>query len=555
MFQRFVKSHSLVIEINPHQVLVAGITRQRRGPVTIEYAAEFDRENTAALRLWIEGKKDLRKKWLGAICGFIAQKGLLQREALRASDLADPGRLIANIRDRQTLRFSASSAPFQEVSPEQWTFRAVNALNGTALPEGDSSRPALLVGLANEELHEFQQYLLDCRLMPQQLEPALLPLFGTIYELMERRHQPRAAVVFVIKPDGTATYILGKEGVHTPGQVPHGLNALVQQVRREFALESDAEALRRLMDPDEEMHRRARKLLRQLGAELRPVINSYEMTTGQPAGEVYCAYLPPALAWIAEPLVKVIEHEPMEINCQEWMPTVGLQPAEGLPTLGPHWLGALSLAADLPEATGSGTEITRAESEIFDRPWHPDCRLSVEPAGPRLVGRGFLATTGAAVLMLFALGVAGWQANLTRSLREDTVYWQQQMASNQKLTDELTATLSELRTRTERLYHAHALMHEAEPATDFLMNLGRTLPPRVRIDRIESNDHRVLLAGSLLEPAEEASRSLGRYLDTLRRTTPIGGLFSSISATSLQREGDSDVLTFEVTMKYKVPTP
>ncbi|MES1194532.1 MAG: hypothetical protein ABUL65_01470, partial [Opitutus sp.] len=371
---------------------------------------------------------------------------------------------------------------------------------------GDTARPALLVGLANEELHGFQQHLLDCRLMPQQLEPALLPLFGTIYEIMERRNQPRAAVVFVIKPDGTATYILGKEGVHTPGHVPHGLSALVQQVRKEFARESDAEALRRLMDPDEELRKRARKLLRPLGAELRPVINSYEMTTGQPAGEVYCAYLPPALAWIAEHLVKAIEHEPMAINCQDWMPTVGLQAADGLPALGPHWLGALSLAADLPEAVGSKVEITQAESEEFSRPWHPDCRLSIEPTGPRLVGRQFLAVAGCVLLMLFTLTVAAWQGYVTRSLREDTAYWRAQMASNQKLTDELTATLAELHARTARLNQAHALMRESEPATEFLMNIGRALPPRMRIDRIESNENRVLLAGSLLEPAEDASR-------------------------------------------------
>lgn len=555
MFRRFVKSRSLLIEINPHQVLVAGITRQRRGPVTIDFAAEFDRENLAALRLWIEGRKDVRKKWMSAVCGFVAWKGLLQREILRSSDLDKPEQLIANIRDRQTLRFSGSSAPFQHVSAEQWTFRAVNAFDGTALPEGDATRPALLVGLANEELHKIQQILLDCRLMAQQLEPALLPLFGSLYQLMERRHQYRAAVMIVIKADSTAVYILGKEGVHTPGQISQGLAALVQQVRKEFALASDDEALQRLHNPDDVLRKYAPRLLRHLGAELRPVINSYEMTTGQPAGEVYCAYLPPPLAWIAEPLVKVIDHELMEINCEKWMPTVGLQPAAGLPSLGPHWLGALSLAANLPEAVGTRGEITQTESEEFDRPWHPDCRLSIEPSGTHLMGRRFLTVAGSVSVMLCALTVAGWQWHVTRSLRSDTAHWQAQMASNQKLMNELTATIEELQARQDRLYRAHGLMWEPEQATEFLMNLGRTLPPRLRIDRIENNENRVLLTGSLLEPAEEATHSLGRYLDSLRRTPEIGGRFSSITATSLQRDGRSDSLMFEITLRRNPPPP
>ncbi|HEX2862247.1 MAG TPA: hypothetical protein VHN79_11430, partial [Lacunisphaera sp.] len=543
------------IETNPHQVLVAGFTRQRSGPVTIDFAAEFDRENTAALRLWIEGKKDARKKWMAAVCSFIARKGLLQRETLRAGDLANPAQLVTAIRNRQTLRFAVSSTPFQQINPEQWTFRAVNALDGMPMAEGDATRPALLIGLANDELHEVQQQLLDYRVMPQQLEPALLPLFGTIYQLMERRHQPRAAVVFVIKDESTAIYILGKEGVHTPGQVTQGLSALVQQVKKEFALETDEEAHRRLLNPDELLRKRAPKLLRQLGAELRPVINSYEMTTGQPAGDVYCAYLPPALAWIAEVLVKVIDHELMLVNCHEWMPTVGLQPAPGLPALGPHWLGALSLVANLPEAVGTGTEITQAESESFRRAWHPDCRLSIEPAGTRLVGRQFLATAGAATLMLLMLGLCGWQWHVTRTLNADTAYWEEQMSTNRQLMDELTATLVGLEARRTRLYQAYELMKEPEQATEFLMNLGRTLPPRMRIDRIEANPDRVLVTGSLLEPAEDASRSLGRYMDTLRQTPEIGGLFSTISATSLQREGTSDTLMFEVTMRLKPPAP
>ncbi len=555
MFHRFTKNRSLLIEINPHQILVAGITRQRQGPATIDFAAEFDRDNLAGLRQWIEGKKDLRKKWMGVVCGFVARKGILQRETLRSADLTAPAKLIATIRDRQTLRFSVSSAPFQHVNPDQWTFRAVNALDGSSLPEGDATRPALLVGLANEELHETQQQLLDCRLMPQLVGPALLPLFGSIYQLMERRNQPRAAVVFVIKAENTSVYILGKEGVHTPGHVMQGLTALVQQVRKEFALESDQDAMNRLMNPDELLRRRAPKFLRQLGAELRPVINSYEMTTGQPAGEVYCAYLPPALAWIAEPLIKVIDHEPMAVDCHEWMSSVGLVPADGVAPFGPHWLGALSLAANLPEAQGAGREITQAESEQFVRPWNPDCRLSIEPSGARFAARRIAAVAGAAALFLLTAALAGWQWHVTRSLRADTADWERQMASNQKLMDELTAALAGLQTDTNRLQQAHGLMQEPGQVTEFLMNLGRTLPPRMRIDRIEANDQRVLLTGSLLESAEDASRSLGRYMETLRRTPAIGGLFSSISATSLQRENNTDTLMFEVTMRLRPPAP
>jgi hypothetical protein len=94
-------------------------------------------------------------------------------------------------------------------------------------------------------------------------------------------------------------------------------------------------------------------------------------------------------------------------------------------------------------------------------------------------------------------------------------------------------------------------MHQRHQVSEFVMSLGRTLPSRMRVDRIEANGERVILSGTLLEPAEEASISLGRYMETLRRTPEIGGMFSSISTTSLQRSNEGDALVFEITLRLR----
>jgi hypothetical protein len=98
-------------------------------------------------------------------------------------------------------------------------------------------------------------------------------------------------------------------------------------------------------------------------------------------------------------------------------------------------------------------------------------------------------------------------------------------------------------------------MRQPYQVANFLMDLGRTLPPRMRLDRIEANENRVILTGLLLEPAEEASLSLGRYRETLRHNPDLGGLFSSITATSLQRERTSDSLVFEITLRLNSSAP
>lgn len=543
----------LVVEINPFQVLVMGINRPRRGPVTIEFTGEFERDDTETLRRWLDGRKDFRKRWQPVIAGFVTGYGVILRESLRARDLAKPDELVASIRDHQQRHSTSSSVPMSEFAANRWTFRAVDAGQGRVLPDDNVMRPALLVGVSNRELHQVQQQLLDCELLPQQLEPALLPLFGTIYQLMEKRHQTRAAVVVVLRDETTTIYIMGKEGVHTPGLVAHGMSSILMLARKEFALDSDEAALARLKNPDDLVRRNAPRLVRGLGASLRPLINSYEMTTGQPIGDVHCAYLPPALAWLAEPLVRSIGHEPMAIDCNEWMPEAGLEPVRELPPFDAHWLGLLSLAANLPGATEADGDLIPGSSVTLDRSWHVDCRRTLEPQAMRRLRTRFVAGMAAAALLVCALTATAWQLYVMRDLRADTHYWNEQLASNQSLVASLSTELTTLEARSDRVQRAYALMRQPYQMTDFLMELGRTLPPRLRIDRIDANENSIVIIGSALESAEEASLSLGRYREILRQAPGIGPLCSSITATSLQRERDANSLHFEMTLRLKPP--
>ena len=57
----------LLIEINPYQILVAGISRLDASPAVLDCAAEFDREDEAGLRQWLgENFDDIRHQALSA---------------------------------------------------------------------------------------------------------------------------------------------------------------------------------------------------------------------------------------------------------------------------------------------------------------------------------------------------------------------------------------------------------------------------------------------------------------------------------------------------------
>lgn len=544
----------ILVEFNPYQILVAEISVPARGPMTVEATAELDRQDTTGLRAWMEARETGRRGTTAVLCGLVPGRGVVQRETVQPARLAEPGYLENLVQEQQKGRF-LTSTPFKIFKEGAWTFRTVDAVEGTRLPTTGHAHPALICAMANEEVLAAQQRLPDRRWVRERLEPGLLALFGTLYQNLARRGDQRAVVVVLILERVTAVYILGKEGVHTPNPVLHGLNSIIELGRKEPDGNGDADVLTQLQTGNPLLVSHANKLVARIGRDLKPVVDSFEMTTGQPVDEIFCAGLPPPLDWVAESLARCTGRTPFAMDYNEWLPTARLEVAPGVPPFGLHWLGALGLVANLPETSGRAPRRIAGGNPAYQRPWHVDTSVPTEDDDREFAGRRFLAGAGAVALALLALAVTSWQLYATNSFRSDTIFWERQITGNQKLFAELTAAGIALRQQTALLDRAYEMMAEPFQLSELLLSLGRTVPPRMRVERIESDDARVAISGAVLEPAEEASRTLGRYMDNLRRNPAVGPLFSHIAITTLQRKPNSDEVIFELTLRLKRSTP
>ena len=414
------------------------------------------------------------------------------------------------------------------------------------------ARPALLCGVSTTDVQRIQQRLLDHRLLPYRLELSLLPLLGAISDYKTRNNDKRAAVVVIIEQEHTTAYILGKEGVHTPGPVRHGFSSIVQAACKEFALKDAAEVRDRLHHADDELLLRAGKFVRAIGRDLKPLVDSYEMTTGQPVGDIYCAYLPASLAWIAEPLAQVIGRAPFTFDCPAWLPTVNLQLGEGVTTLGQHWLGALSLVADLP---GPKPAKEPKESDVYQGPWHFDRRLAGELPSNNLVRSRFMANAITATLAACALIIMCWQFYLNNSLSTEISYWNQRIQDNQRQADELKALTRTLGEQTTKLDQAYGLVASPYVLSDLVMALGRTRLDRMSIESVNGFAGGVVVRGTLHVPSEKATQQLRAYVESLRRDQEFAALFSTIALTSLERVDGDLSMHFEVACKLKEAKP
>ena len=532
---------SLLIEVNPYQILAAAMDRPDSGPVVLESAVEFDAGDDAGLRAWIDDNFDSQKSWVPVFGGFVPPESLLQRESIQARRLGESDYLPELVKEQYKIE-----------NPEKWKFTALSPLEGAQVAPEGMARPALLCGVSQADVHRVQQRLLDHRLLPYRLELSLLPLLGAISDYKTRNNDKRAAVVVIIEQEHTTAYILGKEGVHTPGLVRHGFSSIVQAACKEFHLKDAAEVRDRLHHADDELLLRAGKFVRAIGRDLKPLVDSYEMTTGQPVGDIYCAYLPASLAWIAEPLAQVIGRAPFTIDCSAWMPTVNMQLGEGIPALGQHWLGALSLVAELP---GPKPAKEPKESDAYQGPWHLNRRLSGALPNNDLVRSRFMANAITATLAACALIIMCWQLYLNNSLATEISYWSQRIQENQRQADELKALTRTLGEQTAKLDQAYGLMAAPYVLSDLVMAFGRTRLDRMNIESINGFAGGVVVRGTLHAPSEQATQQLRAYVESLRRDREFAALFGTIALTSLERlEGDLS-MRFEVACKLKEVKP
>lgn len=530
---------SLLIEVNPYQILAAGIDRaEGGGGVTIDCAAEFDVHDENGLRQWLTANFEKLNAWVPAIASFNPPDALLQRESLTPRKLTDPDYLSEIIRDTYKIE-----------RPDAWKIQTLSPLEGELVAPEGTQRPALIAGVSQSDVHQMQQRLLDQRLLPYRLELGILPLLGAVAEYQERQNEKRALVVVVIEQEHTVAYIVGKEGVHTPAPVRHGFASIVQAARREFDLTHAAEVRDRLHHADDELLIRAAKFVRAIGRDLKPLVDSYEMTTGQPVGEIYCAYLPPALSWIAEPLAQVVGRTAFKIDTTVWQSAVNINTVDGLAPLGQHWLGALSLIADVP---GNKPDKAPKPDAVYQGPWRVDTRISAALPSGDLVRRRFIANTVAGTLAAAAFITAVWQYYNNNSIHEELSDWTQRIQDNQQQVEELNAATRRLETETAKLDQAHHLMGAPYVLSDLVISFGRTRLERMTIESINGFAGGVVIRGALREPAEKATQTLRGYVAKLRADPEIGPKFSTIALVSLDRpDADSDSLDFEIALKLK----
>jgi len=191
---------------------------------------------------------------------------------------------------------------------------------------------------------------------------------------------------------------------------------------------------------------------------------------------------------------------------------------------------------------------------VLSQHWHLDCRIEAELPEDNVVGTRFLINALFGSVAFAAILFAGWLAYMNINLRYQIRDWDQRIAESRTEVREVQRMQHDLLAEAKKVDNAYALMKSQLYISGFLANLGRTLPPQMNIDSIESNDTAVAVRGNIRESFEAAGSLFSAYLKQLGAEPEIGPYFDKITSSDFKRTNDNRII-FEITLLRKPPPP
>lgn len=331
------KRHAALCNLTDHVIQLARLTRLDERPVLADAFAELSREDDGAVAGWLQETFPERATgYTPAYCGFHPPERVLLRESINTRRLAE-GNYLENL--------LAENAKLTAL--KDWQVAALHPIDGEPFSGATPSRPGLLVGLPRSAIRETQQWLCRLGLLPRRLELGSVALLGALTRHLQDSAYPNAVVACEIGRTQTRIYFIGKDGVHTPPPLPHGLRSIEETAMKELSVPDAAAARAQLGAPGPELRGHSRRLVRMLTRHLKPAIDYFEMQTGQPIGGLFCAHLPANLGWLEEALSGAVELEFLVPDYAAGLSSIGVEIAPDIAPPHRAWFQALSLVGQL----------------------------------------------------------------------------------------------------------------------------------------------------------------------------------------------------------------
>lgn len=188
--------------------------------------------------------------------------------------------------------------------------------------------------------------------------------------------------------------------------------------------------------------------------------------------------------------------------------------------------------------------------------WHPNFRNFERLPDIKVVRTTFFINTAAVAAALALILWVSYREYHIINLQGQINDAQAEIDHDQKQNAEALKLSKEFADDEKKLTEAMGFLRSGFTPSQFVTNLGQTLPREVQIDYAElrlgdGNNSQCVLRGLVAGSKEQASGLASNYVDALRTNPRFGALFETVSLTSLNADPRSNAMVFEIVLKFK----
>lgn len=183
--------------------------------------------------------------------------------------------------------------------------------------------------------------------------------------------------------------------------------------------------------------------------------------------------------------------------------------------------------------------------------WHPNFRNRERLPDTKVVRTQFFFNFAATAIAASLLLYFSYQEYRINNLSRQVADWQAQIDTNKKASDQAIALSRKFVDEERKIGDLNDFLKQRLVLSQFLLQIGSTLPPELAMDTVDIRAASVNLHGTASGSPDEASGRASAYVEQLRRDEYLSGIFEKEIKQDVRREPTSGQLMFDLTLTFK----
>jgi len=183
--------------------------------------------------------------------------------------------------------------------------------------------------------------------------------------------------------------------------------------------------------------------------------------------------------------------------------------------------------------------------------WHPNFRNFERLPDTKAVRTSFFVNGVAVVIAISLLLVFAYQEYALHVLKRQVGEWEARIDRDQKPSAVAVAEYKKFQAEEKNAAELEAFVSSPVVLSSLLLDLGRTLPPRIALLNVIHRLDGVNLRGVVRGAGDRASGEVAAYVQKLKKEPAFSTVFDNVSQSALGRDSQGDRLSFELFMKFK----